>query len=148
MKSLVLLALASQTAGQALLSVLQTKPGVLDTLKSYINSSTTLTKLLTSANNFTFLAPSNSAFQSWIATRGSVALSQNEVEATLTYHLLHGGFPTVSFSTTPEFVNSNLTNANFANVTQGQAVELIAASTGAQFISGNKSVTSILTDVS
>ncbi|KAE8441548.1 hypothetical protein EG329_004856 [Mollisiaceae sp. DMI_Dod_QoI] len=131
-----------QVLGQALLSILQSTPATLSTLNSFINSSTTLKSLLSTANNFTFLAPNNDAFKNWLAEQGSTP-SQDIIDATITYHLLNGGFPTVLFSSTPRIVPSNLKDPKFANVTTGQAVELLSAGKASEFISGSKTVSTI-----
>ncbi len=143
MKPLWLLVFVPRVLGQALISALQEHQDTLGTLNYHISNSRVLTQLLSTANNFTFLAPSNDAFDERLASKGSAVPSADEIDATLTYHLLHGGFPTVSFSQEPQFVASNLTDSRFANTTTGQAVELVLANNGAQFISGNKSISTV-----
>lgn len=127
-----------------LLSVLQSYPE-LRTLYSYVNASSNVTGLLESANNFTFLAPSNDAFASF--NTPNVA-TQDLLDATLQYSLLQGGFPTLSFTSTPQFVATSLVNASYANVTGGQAVELISGTDGTpQVVTGNKSISTTTTTV-
>lgn len=143
-----LLIFASDILGQAVLSVLQTHLE-LSTFNFYVNASTNLTNLLSSANNFTLLAPSNTAFEEWFSSQGNPSLSDDVIEATLLYHVLHGGFPSTSFADEPQFVASHLTNSTYSNVTGGQRVELVTGSGGqAEFISDNKTVTTILSPVS
>jgi len=138
---------SSDVLGQAILSVLQTYPQ-LSEFNSYVNASTNITNLLSSANNFTLLAPSNNAFEDWFSSQTSTP-SQDVVEATLLYHLLHGGFPTTSFSNETQFVPSYLTNATYSNVTGGQRVELATGSGGQpELLSNNMTVTTIDTHVS
>lgn len=124
-----------------LLGVLQSYPE-LSTLYSYVsgNGSTNGTGLLGDANNFTFLAPSNTAIKNLLASNPN-ALTQDLVDATLQYSLLNGGYPSLSFTNTSQFVASNLNNASYANVTGGQRVELVLGPSGEpQILSGNKSI--------
>ena len=116
-----LFAIASHVQSQALLYVAQ-QHVELSTFNQYVNSSSTLTSLLSSANNVTLLAPSNAAFQTWLSNQ-SPTFSDDQIEALLSYHVLHGVFPTVSLSTKPQFASSFLTNTSYANITSGQRVE-------------------------
>lgn len=139
--SCLLLLLATQTFGQNILSVLATHKE-LTTLNSHLNGSIGLSDLLSTANNFTFLAPSNIAFEAWLGQ--SPSLSDDEIESTLMYHFLQGGFPTLEFSPQPQFAITHLDNGTFANVTGGQVVEVVSDSLGTpQFLSGNRTVTTI-----
>jgi uncharacterized surface protein with fasciclin (FAS1) repeats len=148
LKFFFLLIFASNVFGQALLSVLQTHLE-LSTFNYYVNASTNLTNLLSSANNFTLLAPSNTAFEQWFSSQGNPSLSDDVIEATLFYHLLRGGFPTTSFTDGTQFVATHLTNTTYSNVTGGQRVELVTGTGGQpQFISDNKTVTGIISPVS
>jgi uncharacterized surface protein with fasciclin (FAS1) repeats len=98
-------------------------------------------------DNVTLLAPSNTAFQAWTSNQ-SPALSDDQMEASLMYHLVHGVFPAVSFSKRPQFAGSFLTNTSYANVTGGQRVELVSGTSGdPQIVSGNQSVSVITTMV-
>lgn len=56
--------------GQTVLSVSKRHPER-STLNYRINQSSTFLNLLSSAENFTFLAPSNSAFDDWLSSSGS-----------------------------------------------------------------------------
>ena len=112
----------------------------LSTLYAYVNSSPNLTSLLSSPNNFTFLATSNTAISNFLFQNPN-HLTADLLEATLQYSLLRGGYPTLSFSNTPQFVESNLVNASYTNVTGGQRVELLLDSSGKpQIVTGNKSI--------
>lgn len=127
---------------QNILSVLSTHDE-LSTLNFHLNASKNLSSLLSSANNFTFLAPSNAAFDAQFGqSTGNV--SEEDIEAILAYHFLKGGFPTLSFSSQPNFAHTHLENGNLANVTGGQVVEMVTDSSGLpQFVSGNKTATTI-----
>jgi uncharacterized surface protein with fasciclin (FAS1) repeats len=145
--SLFLFILLEQTLAQSLLSIIQTTPGTLSTLNSFINSSTQLRTGLAAANNFTFLAPSNDAFKKWLASQGSTP-SQDVIDATLTYHLISGGFPTVLFNSNPRFVSSVLKTPAFANVSTGQTVELLQGGGKFEFLTGSNTVSTITSGVS
>jgi len=138
--SLSLLALPA--VGQTILSVLSVQTD-LSMLNSFIDSSPTISRLLSTATNFTFLAPSNTAINAWLAAPGTTSLQTDQIEALLSYHLLHGTFPAASFSQIPRFLNSNLNNLTFENITGGQAVELLQSPTGPQILSGNTTVSTI-----
>ncbi len=136
----------SHVQSQALLSVLQ-QHAELSTFNQYVNSSSALTHLSPSANNFTLPAPSNTAFQTWLSDQ-SLTLSNDQIEALLSYHVLHGVFPTVSLSTKTRFASSFLTHASYANVNTGQRVEFLPPNDGEpQIVSGNKSVSGFSTKV-
>ena len=129
------------THGSAItpLQAIQSYPQ-LSTLQNYINASSNFTSLLSSANNFTFLAPSNDAFATF-ANQNQNITNKDLLEATLQYSLLQGGFPTLSFSKTPQFVASNLVNATYSNVTGGQRAELVLGSDGTpQVVTSNQSI--------
>lgn len=136
-----LLTLVTPGSCITLLGVLQSYPE-LSTLYSYVNGngSTNGTGLLGNANNFTFLAPSNTAIKNYLASNPD-ALTKDLVDALLQYSLLNGGYPSLSFTNNSQFVASNLNNASYANVTGGQAAELILNVNGEPtIITGNKSV--------
>jgi len=142
----ILLLLVTIAFGAPFLDVLQNIDS-LSLLNSHIANSTKLTDILTKADNFTFLAPSNAAFNKWLGQGGSI-VPEAEIEDTLLYHLLHGGFPTIGITATPQFASSNLPNGIAANVTGGQVVEAIANSAGIpQFLSANKTVSTITNPV-
>ena len=142
----LLLLVARAAVGQTILSVLGIQSD-LSMLNSFINSSPTISRLLSTASNFTFLAPSNAAINTWLAAPGTSSLSTSEIEALISYHLIHGTFPVFSFLQTPQFPNSNLSNATFQNVTNGQAVELLATANGPAIISGNGTISTIARSV-
>jgi hypothetical protein len=142
-----LLLLPSQAVAQTILSVLGAQSD-LSMLNSFIDSSPAISRLLSTANNFTFLAPSNTAINAWLAAPGTTSLTTDDVEALISYHLLHGTFPVASFSQNPLFPNSNLNNVTFENVTNGQTVELLQISNGPSLLSGNATVSTISKAVS
>lgn len=134
-----LAALATGGSAITLIDVLSSYPE-LSTLHSWVNASSNVTSLLASANNFTFLAPTNGAVGKYLSQFPN-NLTENVLEATFQYSLLRGGFPSLSFTNTSQFVATNLINASYANVTGGQAVELVLGADGnPQVVTGNKSI--------
>lgn len=116
----LILALAS---GQGLprdtiLNALSSSPQLSD-LSHLVNSLPFVVQQFNSADNFTFLAPTNDAVSSWLATNRS----SDDIQATLQYHLLNGTFPSVSIPSTPIFIPTALTNQSYCNVTGGQRVK-------------------------
>lgn len=145
-KALGLVAIATQVKAITLLQVLQSYPQ-LSSLSAYVNGSSNATALLANANNFTFLAPSNAAITTY-ATQNPNVLTKDFLLATLQYSLLQGGYPTLSFTDTPQFVPTGLVNASYANVTGGQRMELMSSSGAAEIFSGNKTLSSSASAVS
>jgi len=130
--------LATRGYAITLIDVLASHPE-LSTLHGYVNASSSVTSLLASANNFTFLAPTNDAVGKYLSKFPN-NLTEDVLEATFQYSLLRGGFPSLSFTNTPQFVATNLVNASYANVTGGQTVELVLGADGnPQVVTGNKS---------
>lgn len=129
-----------------LINVLQNTAG-LSTLYSYVNASSNITRLLSSANDFTFLAPSNDAIATFIKHNPNT-LTGDLLLANLQYSLLQGVFPSLSFTNTSQFVPTHLTNATYTNVTGGQTVELLSGGGVPQVITGNKTVSSFSSTVS
>jgi len=124
----------------SLLEVLQSYPQ-LSSLYTLVNSSSNATALLANANSFTFLAPSNDAISKFNAQNPGV-LNGTQLLPNIQYGLLKGVYPTLSISSTPQFIQSSLSDSTYANVTGGQAVELVLGSDGApEAITGNRSIT-------
>lgn len=108
---------------QTLVSSLETRPELV-LFNDYIQSIPTLLNTLTNITNYTLLAPSDTAMTRWL-NETSPSPTQDEIEATLNYHILHGGYSLGSFSTVPQFASSYLSNSSFTNVTGGAVVELV-----------------------
>lgn len=105
---------------QTLPEVLSVYSQQLSSLSALIKSSSAFNEQLKTADNFTFLAPSNDAISKWLAKNRSA----DYIQATLQYHLLNGTYPKASISSTPQFVASYLTNTSYCNVTGGQRVKV------------------------
>jgi len=132
----------------SLMITLGMNPG-LSTLVQYINSSATLSNLLANPENATFLAPTNEAFTTWLNATNN--RTQDEIDATLSYHLLKGNYPTVEFTNGPQFEPTYLNNYSYANVTVapgGQRVKYMSGSNGQpEIFSNNKTASTIITKV-
>jgi hypothetical protein len=94
------------------------------------------------------LAPTNDAIAEWVLQEhGNSTPSADVIEATLSYRILNGSWPTVDFKDEPQFVATSLTNTSYSKVTTypgGQRVELVDGSGGdPEIISSNKTVTTI-----
>jgi uncharacterized surface protein with fasciclin (FAS1) repeats len=105
---------------QTIPDVLSSHYQQLSNLSALIKSSAVFNQQLKTADNFTFLAPSNDAISRWLAKNRSV----DYIQATLQYHLLKGTYPKASISSTPHIVASSLANASYCNVTGGQRVKI------------------------
>jgi uncharacterized surface protein with fasciclin (FAS1) repeats len=131
--------LASHGWAITLLQVLQTYPQ-LSALNALVNSSANATALLANSNNFTFLAPSNTAISNFNSQNPGL-LNSTLLLPTIQYGLLKGGYPTLSITSSPQFIQSNLSGPAYANVTGGQVVQLVTGSDGTpEFVSGNRSI--------
>jgi hypothetical protein len=108
---------AQAPAENTILDIISTNPQLSD-LSRLVNSHPFLVQQFKSADNFTFLAPTNDAISSWLATNPP----SDDIQATLQYHLLNGTFPIVSIPSTPIFIPTALTNQSYCNVTGGQRV--------------------------
>jgi hypothetical protein len=111
------LLLSTSALAQRISEILSTRQE-LSSLSNYITSFPSLEEQFSTADNFTFLAPTNDAFTKWFATNRTA----DYMEATFMYHLLRGVHTMVSINGTPQFISSFLTNTSFSNVTNGQRV--------------------------
>jgi uncharacterized surface protein with fasciclin (FAS1) repeats len=144
---LCFLLLVARASAQSLMQVLGTNLELTE-LYHYVNASSTLTNMLSSLDNFTFLAPSNSAISNYLESQNLTTIGDEEMEELIQYHILNGEFPARSWSAVPQFVHSELKTPMYTNVTAGQAVELVSDSQGnPQILSWNKTVSTIVTQV-
>lgn len=132
----LLFALLHSSQALSLIEVLASTPE-LSTLYERVNSSTVINPLLAAADDFTFFAPSNTAIATFLKSQLN-ATSDAAFQALIQYSLVKGGFARVSFTEEPQFVKSNLVDAKYANVTGGQALELVERGGQAVVISGNQ----------
>ena len=127
------------SATTSLIDMIQANPE-LSTLYGYVNASSKLTSLISSAGNFKFLAPSNNAIATFTKANPNI-LTGDLLLATIQYSFLEGVSPSLSFAKTSQFVATTFFNTSFTNVTAGQTVELNLSSGGSpQVLTGNKSM--------
>lgn len=137
---------AVQCSAKFLLETIPTFPE-LTQLQSYVEQLPQLSAELSKVDNYTLLAPTNEAFDSWLG-EANPQPTLDDIEATLYYHLLHGIYPVASFTSLPKFTASFLTNSSYTNVTAGQTAQLSQDSRNFQLIrSGNGTNTSITSSV-
>ncbi|KAH7357211.1 FAS1 domain-containing protein [Rhexocercosporidium sp. MPI-PUGE-AT-0058] len=119
-------ALAVSAAAQmSLMEILTTNNKTLGTLTNLLQNQPALTTSLTTARNITILAPSNDAFSKFLSTPAGQAASNDPgmLTALLQYHVLVGAHPSSELNNSI-YAHSMLTNATYANVTNGQVVQL------------------------
>lgn len=133
-------------SAQTLVSSLKARPELV-LFNGYIQSFPALLAMLSNATNYTLLAPSDIAMTRWL-NGSSTSPTQDEIQTTLNYHVLHGSYSLASFSATPQFVSSYLSNTTLMNQTMEPVVELLADGGSSVCMSGNKTKSTITTGVS
>jgi hypothetical protein len=128
-------------SAQTLASSLAAQPDLV-LFNDYVQSLPNLLNTLTNITNYTLLAPSDTAMTRWL-NDSSPPPSQDQIEATLHYHILHGSYSLGSFSATPQFASSYLFNTTFTNLTGGAAVELLEDGGSPVLVSALKAQSSI-----
>lgn len=105
---------------------------------------------MNSASAVTLLAPSNAAFDKFLATKDGTAAAADPaaVAALLSYHALNGTVPGSAFTASPQFLNSLLTDAKYTNVTGGQVVEGVLVDKKVEIFTGLKEKSTVQTAVS
>src|SRR6202000_2715544 len=100
--------------------------------------STSLSGVLSSLNNVTILAPSNSAIAALVNSSSTSNMTDNTgmIRALLEYHVLKGTYYSSQIGDTPAFVPTMLTNATYSNVTGGQVVEVEMMNGNVTIVSG------------
>ncbi|PQE15528.1 hypothetical protein CJF32_00006884 [Rutstroemia sp. NJR-2017a WRK4] len=129
---LVLGALASLCSAQNLTSVLAENNSTLSTLTSLVAARPALLATLGKATNITILAPTNDAF-SKLNTTG---LSDEDITAVLTYHVLSGTYPSTAFTNASQFLPSLLVSSPYTSLSGGQVVDAKLANSKATLITG------------
>jgi transforming growth factor-beta-induced protein len=108
-----------------------------------------LVKILSTAQNITLVAPSNAAFDKFLATPNgkAVAADSTAVAALLSYHVFGATVPASGFTSTAQFLPSLLTDPKYTNVTGGQVVEGIVIDKKVELFSGLKEKSTVQTAV-
>jgi len=146
--SLLVLAISGKLCcAQNATDILAVFPEVSD-FSALVNSYPRFLAKLQAANNFTLLVPNNTAVSKWRASQtfaieSSGNSTQDFTEATLSYHLLNGTYPTADFGTQPQFISTGLLNQSWNQVTGGQRVE-VAKNGTLTFTSGVNTISSFL----
>lgn len=104
-----------------------------------------IVEALTAAENITILAPSNAAFEKFLAANPGAADQADVVAALLQYHVLGALVPSTGFSETPAYVATLLTDPMYTNVTGGQVVEGVAKDGGVSVFSGGRAESKVET---
>jgi uncharacterized surface protein with fasciclin (FAS1) repeats len=109
----------------------------------------THTQTLSTAQNITLLAPSNTAFAALLARNprsAELMTNPRALAGVLQYHVLAGRFVSGDFARAARFP-ATLLAAPFANVTGGQRVGLVVVEGEARVVSGFKQVAGVVTAV-
>ncbi|KAH6630202.1 methyltransferase TYW3-domain-containing protein [Chaetomium sp. MPI-SDFR-AT-0129] len=141
------LSLAASVSAQSLTSILEANNATLSTLTNLLTLVPDVVQALSTAQNVTVLAPSDTAFANLLARNPkSAELMKNPraLAGVLQYHVLVGKFLSSDFSATPKFP-STLLGAPFANVTGGQRVGLVTADGAATILAGFKQAATVVT---
>lgn len=140
------LALAARCTALFILDTIANNPS-LTTLQSYVTQLSALSAQLGQADNYTFFAPTDTAFQKWLAS-ANPAPTLDDIEATLLYCLVHGIYPVATFTSSPQFVPSFQVNTTFTNVTTGQVLDIALRNNSTpQITSGLRTNSSITSNV-
>lgn len=141
-----LLPLVPHVCGLSLLEALAQYPE-LSTLSSKVKAAPVLTSLLGGADGFTFFAPTNTAIEALLRGQFNTTADAT-LQAIVQYSLVKGAFPSVSFTNESLFIPTNLVDAKYSNVTGAQVVELVEKDGEQHVISGNRTVSKLITAVS
>jgi uncharacterized surface protein with fasciclin (FAS1) repeats len=118
-KQLSILALAGHAVAQQTPTLAQAlnSTAQLSQLSTFLNLVPGLVTALSSAQNITILAPSNSAFaQVPNATVSALMADTGLLSGLLQYHVLNGTYRAAAITNSSVFVPTLLTNASYANV--------------------------------
>ncbi|KAK4043810.1 hypothetical protein C8A01DRAFT_12733 [Parachaetomium inaequale] len=141
------LGLAAFVSAQSLTSILATNNATLSTLTSLLALVPDVVQTLSTVQNITILAPSDTAFANLIARNprsAKLMTNPRALAGVLQYHVLMGRLLSSDFSPTPKFPSTLLTTP-FANVTGGQRVGLVMVNSTAKVFSGYKQVATVVT---
>ncbi|KAI0530074.1 FAS1 domain-containing protein [Xylaria digitata] len=134
LKEFLLLSLIGTSSAQNasnLTDALGSENSTLSSLNSLLQQNPQLLQSLGNAQNVTFLAPNNDALNAIMNnnTNSSFPISSpGDLDALLRYHVLNGTYYASDFGNTSQFIPTQLTNASYTNVTDGQRVECLADS--------------------
>lgn len=123
-------ALATGVSAKSLYDVVSSQNSTLSRLGGFLNAHPEILKILNSATNVTFLAPSNEAFSAFLNDEANKGLFEKEdaLRSFISYHLLDGTLYGSDFDNAKMFVPTRMDDQAFTNVTGGQVVEASALS--------------------
>lgn len=121
----VVLCLIAVSSAQDLGTVLQDTES-LSFLNSLLSNNPDLLEELNTAQDITLLAPSDAAWESYIAEPGADLLDDTDfVTALLQYHVLDGSYTAANITEAGSpFIPTFLTNRQYVNITGGQVVHV------------------------
>jgi len=138
-KLLLIAVLASAASAQLnLTAALESNPS-LSNLTTYLGLVPNLYTSLLNATNVTLLAPDNDAFSKLFNGSQGQALTAdaNLIEALFSYHVLQGTYYASNFTTTPQFITTDLSpSTHLTLLVPGAAVEGVKVGNETIFYSG------------
>ncbi|KAL9115182.1 MAG: hypothetical protein Q9227_000976 [Pyrenula ochraceoflavens] len=143
--TVLLASFASLVVGASLQSTVDNNPD-LKSLSYYLNLYPDLLSRLNSAQNITFLAPSNDAIQSALGdqkSQYSQAKIYGWIDQIIEYHTLNGSLPSSHIIEAAHFKKSWLNDSTWTSVSGGQVVGYVLQNNTPVFQSGVKTVTNI-----
>ena len=111
----------------------------LSSMSAYLNGNPSVRSVFDSATDVTILAPENSAFDMLTGTTNASQPLHNStlIDGILLYHIINGTWEARDFEAgQPRFLPTHLTDPRFANVSDGQVVQILHANQSTNFISG------------
>lgn len=147
LKNLLPVAFGAVASAQSLADVISNNSAQLSTLNTLLAAQPAILSALGSASNITILAPSNTAFETFLASPQGMAAGNNSgaVAALLQYHVVSGTYYALDFTSSPLFLPTLLTNETYTNVTGGQRIEAIRNGTNVSIYSGLVQKSSVTT---
>lgn len=138
LKNLTLAALIGAVSAQQMMNLTGTiaSNNATSNLTTFFGLFPELAQTLDSAQNITFLAPSNEAVAALLESNPNITQNTDALRAVLQYHVLNGTYLSSAITNTSAFVPTRLTNQTFTNVTGGQVVEAINIGGNVTFYSG------------
>lgn len=104
--------------------------------------------MLGQASNITVLAPNNEALMKLMNSSMLEDADMGMVPALLMYHVLNGTYMSDNVTDTPMFLPTMLMNSTYANVTDGQVVEVMSEGDTVSFYSALKAQSNVTEAVS
>ena len=107
-----------------------------------------LAQQVASAENVTLFAPNNAAIEALTQSGTFSSLTESDIGNILMYHIVPAVLYSSQVTSTPAFVNTDLTNSTYTNVTGGQVVGIAAVGNNVLIESGLKMEAQVVQAVS